>query len=244
MVVRNLIPRDVVAATRKRVFEVVTKDHTKWPAGRFHVIDPDKYRWPDGSVIPGGLQRPGQEEEVFRVFCEHPNLKSAMKQILGGDVQLFTDQIAVKYAMIKEDQKGMSFYHQDSYYWHIDPCLGCNCWIPMDTVGKDAIALGIMPGSQKDWKLHEHEEYYDDPAYCGGVGGEKFKRLRVPLDQVDFSKEVVIDMEPGDGLFFTNYTWHRSEKNLTGEDRLFYAIAYQLTPEAAKAVVGKQAAHR
>ena len=39
-------------------------------------------------------------------------------------------------------------------------------------------------------------------------------------------------MQAGDGLFFTNYTWHRSEANRSGETKMFYAIAYQLTDEA------------
>jgi ectoine hydroxylase-related dioxygenase (phytanoyl-CoA dioxygenase family) len=34
-------------------------------------------------------------------------------------------------------------------------------------------------------------------------------------------------MKAGDALFFTNYTWHRAEPNLSGTDRLFYAIAYK-----------------
>ena len=28
---------------------------------------------------------------------------------------------------------------------------------------------------------------------------------------------------------FKNFTWHRSEPNRTGQDKIFYAIAYQLT---------------
>jgi len=28
-------------------------------------------------------------------------------------------------------------------------------------------------------------------------------------------------------LFFTNYTWHRSEPNRTGQTKSYYAIAYQ-----------------
>ncbi len=77
------------------------------------------------------------------------------------------------------------------------------CWIPLDEVGPDAIALGIKPGTQKNWTLQSHEDYYD--------------------------------MQPGDGLFFTNYTWHRSEPNRSGETLMFYAVAYQLTKEAIKA---------
>ena len=54
-----------------------------------------------------------------------------------------------------------------------------------------------------------------------------FRRHRIPLDQIDSTKEVLVEMSAGDGLFFSNYTWHRSEPNRTGETMAFYAIAYQ-----------------
>lgn len=99
----------------------------------------------------------------------------------------------------------------------------------MSTVEQDGIALAVMPRSHEGWVLIDHESYYDDPP----MGTERpefepFKRHRVPFEQIDFSKERLIPMEAGDGLFFTNYTWHRSEPNRTGETRAFYAIAYQL----------------
>ena len=150
-----------------------------------------------------------------------------MSQILGGRVVRYTDQCLIKSRHIKTEQGGQSFYHQDSYYWRIAPELGCNCWIPFDAVGADAIALAIMPRSQSGWKLEEHEHYFDDPAICGGRSNEPFKRKRIPLGKVDYSREVLIPMMPGDGLFFSNYTWHRSEKNRSGKTKCAYAIAYQ-----------------
>ena len=97
------------------------------------------------------------------------------------------------------------------------------------SVNAVAIALAVMPGSHLGWSLIEHESYYDDPSY-GHMGDEfkPFKRHRIPSDQVDASKELLVPMEPGDGLFFTNYTWHRSEPNRTGDTHTFYAIAYQV----------------
>ena len=61
--------------------------------------------------------------------------------------ELFTDQIGVKHGWIDTEQGGCSYFHQDSWYWKIDPELGCNCWIPMQEVGKNAIALSVMPRS-------------------------------------------------------------------------------------------------
>ncbi|MBI2192217.1 MAG: phytanoyl-CoA dioxygenase family protein [Planctomycetes bacterium] len=232
--VRGLIPAEVVSAVRQRALEVAAGKHN-WGDGPFQVIDPQRYRRPDGGLIPIGLQGPSKQEEVFSRMALHANLQDAMRQILGGEVHLFTDQAIIKHGMLAGEQGGRSYYHQDSYYWHIDPALGANCWIPLDEADRDAIALGIMPGSHRGWKLLEHEAYYDDPPWCSARTLQPFKRLRIPASRIDFSREVVLPMMPGDGLFFTNYTWHRSEPNRTGRDKLFYAIAYQRKPGAASA---------
>ena len=107
--------------------------------------------------------------------------------------------------------------------------MGCNCWIPLQDVDRDAIALAVMPGSQRSWTLHEHEQYYDDPP-MGSVGDNTFspfKRHRIRAESIDHSAEKLIPMQIGDALFFTNYTWHRSEPNRTGNDMMFYGIAYK-----------------
>jgi hypothetical protein len=226
--VEGLIPLDLVEAARLRTIEIC-EDTPDWPDRHFQVLDPDRYRSARGSALPVGIQRPAQQEEVFRVVADHSNMVAAMGRLLAGDVERFTDQIGVKHAAITEEQGGRSYYHQDSFYWHIDPQLGCNCWIPMSPVDLDSIALAVMPGSHRGWILIDHESYYDDPPMGHLADGfSPFKRHRIPLDQPSPSKEVLLPMRPGDGLFFTNYTWHRSEPNCSGQTRCFYAIAYQV----------------
>ena len=229
--VRNLIPPAVIDPVRKRTLTVIDEPPA-WVDRSWHAIDPQRYRNQAGQPIPAGIQLPAKEETPFQTMADHPNLAATMSQLLGGAVRRYTDQIGIKHGCVKEEQGGCSFYHQDSYYWHLEPELGCNCWIPLDSVGKNAIALAVIPGSQKPWQLVDHEAYFDDPA-AGLLRAGKFtafQRYRIPLQKVDFAKEVLIPMEPGDGLFFTNYTWHRSEPNRTGQTKSFYAIAYQLTP--------------
>ena len=98
----------------------------------------------------------------------------------------------------------------------------------MDPVGEDAIALAVIPESHRNWTLTEHESYYDDPPMGrSNPTFEPFKRHRIPHDQIDYSNELLVPMEAGDGLFFSNYTWHRSEPNRSGQTKAFYAIAYQ-----------------
>ena len=193
------------------------------------MLDPGRYTSEGGGPLPGGIQHPAGREEVFARIADHPRLTEAMAALLGGPVKRYTDQIGVKHAAVAEEQGSRSYFHQDSFYWKIDPELGCNCWIPLTEVGVAASALAVMPASHRGWRLIEHESYYDDPPM--GVreedGFRPFKRHRVPPEQVDFAREKLIDTRPGDGLFFGNYTWHRSEPNCSGRTRAFYAIAYQ-----------------
>lgn len=234
--IRQLVPAELVSRVRRRILEVIA-DPTPWPANTFQWIDPARYRHANGLAIPGGAQRPALQEALFDEMARHPALVATMRRLLGGAVELFTDQIGYRYSGIKEDQGGRSYYHQDSSYWKIAPQLGCNAWFPLDPVDRQAGALPIMPGSQRGWQILPHEEYLDDPAIGTarnhrGEGFRSFPRLRIPDSQIDYSREVLYPMQPGDVLFFTNYTWHRSEPNRTGHDQLIFAIAYQLTKAA------------
>jgi hypothetical protein len=220
---RGLIPAAELQRIRQRLMDLIEGAHN-WPADHFQVLDPDRFRNSKGGAIPVGVQRPARCEQVFRDIAEHPNLVQAMSQLLGGPVQLFTDQ-----ALIKDPRlSGQSFYHQDSFYWKIAPERGCNAWIALDLVGAEASALAIMPGSQQGWNLIEHEAYYDTPTFHSAKTGQAFTRWRIPLTAVDFSAEALLEMVPGDVVFFTNYTWHRSEPNNSGKHKCAYAIAYQL----------------
>jgi len=228
-VVRNLIPRDVVAAVQQRVTEIV-QETPDWPTGHFQYVDPAKYPRPDGGPQPGALQTPAKQEAVFAAMADHPALQAAMAGLLGGPVVRHTDQVGIKLGRITEEQGGRSYYHQDSFYWKLPPERGCNVWIPLQDVGPQAICLAVMPGSQRGWQLIEHESYFDNPAWGSWRDGAytPFKRHRIPASVVgDAAGEVVVPMGPGDALFFGTYTWHRSEPNRSGADKAFYAIAYR-----------------
>ncbi len=225
--IRNLIPADLITAARSRILEIAA-DRPDWPSKHFQILDPSIYTSKTGKPIPVGLQRPGLNEQVFADISEHENIVFAMSSLLGGEVDLFTEQIGIKHGWIEQEQGGRSYYHQDSWYWKIDPELGCNCWIPTDPVDTDGIALAVLPESHNAWALTDHKSYYDDPPWGRMSDGfTPFKRHRIREEDIDYSREELVPMEPGDGLFFTNYTWHRSEPNRTGQTRAFYAIAYQ-----------------
>lgn len=226
--VKDLIPPELISAARQRTMEIAA-NLAPWPAVHFQVLDPIRYSSKNNTPLPGGIQRPASQEEVFAKIADHPHLVEVMAMLLSNVVERFTDQLGVKHAIVSQEQGGRSYFHQDSYYWKIPPERGCNCWIPLTQVGMDASGLAMMPYSHAGWQLVEHESYYDDPP-LGRLEEDDyqpFKRHRVVPSLVDHSKEKLIVTKPGDGLFFTNYTWHRSEPNCSGQDQAFYAIAYQ-----------------
>ena len=65
-----------------------------------------------------------------------------MEQLLGGPVERFTDQALIKHRAIS----GQSFFHQDSFYWHLAPEQGCNSWIALDEVGAGWVRFGNHAG--------------------------------------------------------------------------------------------------
>jgi len=227
VLIPNLIPKADLDPIQAQLFEFEAGNRGDWSEDHFQVADPARVRDPKGGKLIFGVQTPSRTSEIFRKVADHPKLQAAMGDLLGGPVARFTDQCAIKSKYITTPQGGCTFFHQDCYYWHIDPSLGANCWIPLQDVGKDAIALAVMPRSHAGWKLQNHEQYYDDPAFYGGRATQPYQRHRIPLDTIDFSKEILVPMKAGDALFFTNYTWHRSEKNLSGKSLTFYAIAYK-----------------
>lgn len=234
VVVRDLIPPALMQAVNDELLRIMHGDYEDWNIGHFQFYDPAVLKAPNGKMIPGGVQGPATRGEPFAPVADHINIRSVMADLLGGVVRRFTDQCLIKTGWNETPQGGRTYYHQDSYYWHLRPEAGANVWIPCGNVGKDAIALAFMPGSHRDWTLVDHEQYYDAPSYLSPRTLEPFKRHRVPLDQVDYTKETLVPLNTGDGVFFTNYTWHRSEPNRTGKHLNGYAIAYQLDRDDCK----------
>ncbi len=226
--VEQLIPKELVIAVRTCIVEHLEK-HPDWKHA-WQLLDPEVYTNSKGQTMPYFLQRPGMYDETFKKIVEHPRLIQKMEELLGGKVKFFTDQVGIKYGDINNDQGGRSYYHQDAYYWNIPPQRGANVWIPLDTVAKDQIALAVMPGSQKNGVIEEHEQYFDNPNSGHYIENQwkPFKRHRIPSKNTEFAKETLLPMNPGDGLFFSNHTWHRSEPNRSGVTKMFYAIAYEL----------------
>jgi ectoine hydroxylase-related dioxygenase (phytanoyl-CoA dioxygenase family) len=184
---RDLVPKELLAAARERVC-VMMEEQPDW-AVQWQILDPSRATNGKGEPLPIGIQGPASREAVFDRVARHPSLEAVASSLLGGPVTMATDQLIVKHGFIHEEQGGASFYHQDSFYWHLEPGTGLNAWLPLDDVGPNNIGLVIKPGSHLDWQLLPHEKYTDQPKWGHMKGGtfESFDRLRIPAATIDFS---------------------------------------------------------
>src|ERR1043165_9195997 len=113
----GLIPATDLEPARRELLALEAGEHD-WPEDYFQFPDPAKVRNPKGGKLIGGVQRPAKKSEDFNRIAQHANLQAAMATLLGGPVKLFTNQCGIKSRYITTEQGGMSFFHQDSYYWH------------------------------------------------------------------------------------------------------------------------------
>jgi len=216
----GLLTEEEVAPLRERL-EDVLHGRVTWQPRMFQTLDPQKFRAPSGSPMPEGIQRPALVDEQFQRVAEHPKLLAMVRDLIGENATLYTDQVILKTPGIGVE----THFHQDGFYWRNSAERTVNCWIALDDADADNGCLRFLPGSHKGG-LIEHEAYYDTPALHHGETGAPFQRLRIPLKQVDFSCEVPEPAQAGDCLIFTKYTWHRSEPNWSAQPRRAYAIAF------------------
>ena len=118
----NLVPTELLAAVRKRVC-VLMEQQPDW-AARWQILDPSRATNSKGEPLPIGIQGPASREAVFERVARHRSLEAAASSLLGGPVTMSTDQLIIKHGFIHEEQGGASFYHQDSFYWHLEPGTG------------------------------------------------------------------------------------------------------------------------
>jgi phytanoyl-CoA hydroxylase len=219
----RLLGTQEVEGLKERLEEVL-QGRVEWLRRCFQTLDPAQYTAPSGAPMPEGIQLPAGQDERFRAVAEHPRLVEVMRELIGAVVTRYTDQVILKTPGISPE----THFHQDGFYWRSTPEKTINCWIALDDAGLGNGCLRFMPGSHR-LGLQEHERYYDEPALYSGETGEAFQRLRIPLERVDFTREVAEPVAAGGCLLFLKYTWHRSDPNRSSEQRRAYAVAYHET---------------
>lgn len=166
---------------------------------------------------------------IHEQFLLHPRILDVLEALIGPDVLALQSMLFFK----QPGQPGQG-YHQDAYYIPTFPDTLCGAWVALTRASIENGCLWFTVGSQ-------HEPIYPDPK---GVGAAMSGNL-ADLGTIENAsatdeavngllrvarkypgKEVPVEAEPGDVVFFAGHILHRSHTNRSDKPRRAFVGHY------------------
>ena len=101
------------------------------------------------------LLRPGEDSKEIREWHESSRLLydicmnsialDYVEDILGPDFYLWGSNFFIK----QPHSSAIVGWHQDSYYWPLDPKISATVWLALEDVDEQNAAMKVIPGSHK-----------------------------------------------------------------------------------------------
>lgn len=149
----------------------------------------------------------------FASLRSDPRLLDLLVPVLGPDVEFLSDKVVFKNAVVDFG----SPWHQDWPYWK-GLAHKVSVWVALDPATRENGCLKLLPGS------HLTEVDHNAPV----DEGEAFI---FRLAEVDESRAVVFEAEPGDAVLFHDLTLHASFPNISCLDRRAFITTYRSASE-------------
>jgi phytanoyl-CoA hydroxylase len=162
----------------------------------------------DGKVAPRKIDHPFHKSEAFRAFVTNPRLVALLRELMGVEPLLFSDEIFMKPPRFGSAKP----YHQDNIYLKCTPADHViNGWIALDDVDAENGCLRYIDGSHKEGLLPH------DP-----VPGEPHNLAPAP-HLIDLKRESLAIVRKGGVVFHHSETLHTSHRNESDRWRRAYA---------------------
>ena len=144
----------------------------------------------------------------------HPQLLDAVESVLGPDILCWGSSLFVK----EGNDPGFVAWHQDSYYWGLEPDDVVSAWIALYPSTVENGAMRVIPGSQTMPPLSHRKSAAESTNML-------FTHEEIAED-VDESKAVDITLAQGDMSLHHIKILHGSPPNRSNGRRIGYAIRY------------------
>jgi len=152
-----------------------------------------------------------RREPLFRALATDSQIVGRAAALLGDDLDCFLSQFIFK----KPGALGQP-WHQDAYYFRMDPPLQVGAWLAVTEANLRNGPLWVIPGSHRE---PVHETVARDTR-------EHAHPFYVEITGVDTANEVPVIMQPGDLLVFHSHLRHRSTDNDSRQDRAAMVFHY------------------
>src|SRR5262245_48323354 len=134
-----------------------------------------------------------------------PRLLEIISMLYGERAHLFKDKL-----IFKPPGAGGYAMHQDYIAWISFPRTFPTAIVAIDGTNADNGSTEVFPGYHTRGSLVPEDGMYHE----------------VPLDLIDLSKGVVLELNPGDVAVFSGFTPHRSAPNQSSSSRRLLYLSY------------------
>jgi hypothetical protein len=140
--------------------------------------------------------------------------------LLGGPVYHWHSKLVCK----PPGAPGRFDWHQDYGYWYYEGCLlpeMITVTVTLDGMDKSNGAMEVIEGSHRFGRI--------DVKAFGQASGTDPERLALVMERCE---RVVLELEPGDGIFFDGLTLHASGPNQSQRSRTLLHVSYNTVRNA------------
>ncbi len=143
----------------------------------------------------------------FRALSRHPAIRAVVAGLFESGVRIFSDTLFMKPA-----RHGIeAALHQDTAFWPKLEPNAMNFWMAIDPTTVENGCLHVIPGTHTRDLPH-----HDDPVQAHMLYDH----------EVDVSRQIPIELEPGAAIFFDSGLIHRSYPNRSDRSRRAYTAVY------------------
>ncbi len=157
------------------------------------------------------LMNSEQVSPTIDAVSRSPRMLAILHQLVGPELFLFHSKLMMKAAR----DGSFTPWHQDWGYWqhHAIAPTQINCMLAIDPADVGNGAIRFVDGSHSSGPI-DHQDMRSDSFNIGLAGG------------LDAFAATLVDMDPGDGVFFGPLVIHGSGPNTSDRDRRANTFAY------------------
>lgn len=149
-------------------------------------------------------------------LIQHPGIVDAVEGVLGPNILCWSSSFFIK----EPRNKSFVSWHQDLTYWGLDPAEIVTAWVAISESINENGAMRVMPGTHTTDIIPHSDTFNPDNLLSRG------QEIAV---EVDASKAVALELQPGEMSLHHVKLIHGSEPNPSGKRRIGYAIRYMPT---------------
>ena len=172
------------------------------------------------------LLEPGESSKEIREWhessrflydiCMHPAILDPVEDLLGSDFNLWASNFFIKEPRTSESVT----WHQDAYYWPLEPIESLTVWLAIDDVDEENGAMEVIPGSHRDGiRPHNRIEGSADSVLA----------LEAELGNMDPQSAVPICLSAGQFSIHDDQLLHGSPANPSARRRAGLTVRYSPT---------------